>query len=129
MVTCQSLAKSGKKCKNRVARGKYCYLHKKSRFSSRRKTRKSKKRSFKLRKGSKKKWRSGSRKRKSKKRNWRSRKSKGKIKGKCQQYFDKKVRKNMREYKDGKWGSPKQAVAISYSQTRKRKGCSNFGKK
>ena len=37
-------------------------------------------------------------------------------------YLKKKIELNMREYKRGRWVSPQQAVAVSYSQTRKKFG-------
>ena len=42
---------------------------------------------------------------------------------KCKDYLQKKIRKNIGEYKKGRYKSPKQAIAVSYSQTRKKKGC------
>ena len=101
MPICHSLTKTGKKCRNRIAKGKLCYLHKKNRLSTKKKSRKSTKK--------------------------KSRKSKKKALGKCKQYFQQKVRQNMYEYKEGRWTSRKQALAVSYSQTRKKKGCSKFG--
>ena len=101
MPICHSLTKTGKKCRNRIAKGKLCYLHKKNRLSTKKKSRKSTKK--------------------------KSRKSKKKALGKCKQYFQQKVRQNMYEYKEGIWTSRKQALAVSYSQTRKKKGCSKFG--
>ena len=102
MPICHSLTKTGKKCRNRIAKGKLCYLHKKNRLSTKKKSRKSTKK--------------------------KSRKStKKKALGKCKQYFQEKVRQNMYEYKEGRWTSRKQALAVSYSQTRKKKGCSKFG--
>ena len=162
MTTCHALTKSGKKCRNRVAKGNLCYLHRKNRFSIPRKSRKSKRRSFKKKstKRSRKSIRKRSkplkqrksrksirkrskplRKRKSRKplrkrskplrkrsKPLKQRKSRKPLKqDKCKKYFNEKVRENIDEYKSGKWVSRKQALAVSYSQTRKKKGCSNFG--
>lgn len=33
-------------------------------------------------------------------------------------YLQSKVKKNMKEWKNGRWASQKQALAVSYSQTR-----------
>ena len=33
-------------------------------------------------------------------------------------YLQKKIRKNMKEWKDGRWTSQKQALAVSYNETR-----------
>ena len=123
MTTCHALTKSGKKCRNRVAKGNLCYLHRKNRFSIPRKSRKSKRRSFK--KKSTKRSRKSIRKRS---KPLKQRKSRKPLKqDKCKKYFNEKVRENIDEYKSGKWVSRKQALAVSYSQTRKKKGCSNFG--
>ncbi len=35
-------------------------------------------------------------------------------------YLRKKINLNMEEYHQGRWVSPQQAVAVSYSQTRKK---------
>jgi len=37
--------------------------------------------------------------------------------GKCRKYLGKKIGINMNEYKLGRWVSPKQAIAVSYSET------------
>jgi hypothetical protein len=39
---------------------------------------------------------------------------------KGKKYLQYKIKKNMKEWKKGKWVSQKQALAVSYSQTRKR---------
>lgn len=45
----------------------------------------------------------------------------GKIsKKKFNKYLQKKIRKNMEEYEKGRWKSRKQALAVSYSQARKK---------
>ncbi len=46
-------------------------------------------------------------------------KSKSKLQIKCRQYLSKKISKNMKEWKQGKYRSRQQALAVSYSQTRK----------
>ena len=38
---------------------------------------------------------------------------------KAKKYLQSKIKKNMKEWKKGKWVSQKQALAVSYSQTRK----------
>lgn len=38
----------------------------------------------------------------------------------CKRELQKKIRINIEEYKTGRWVSPKQAVAVSYSQTRRK---------
>lgn len=38
----------------------------------------------------------------------------------CKKQLEKKIRINIEEYKTGRWVSPKQAVAVSYSQTKRR---------
>lgn len=38
----------------------------------------------------------------------------------CKRELQKKIRINIDEYKTGRWVSPKQAVAVSYSQTRRK---------
>ena len=118
MITCQATAKSGKKCRNRIARGKYCYLHKKSRFSKPLLNRRSKKRSFKRVSHKRRNWRS--------RRSRKSRKSRRSVDDKCKKYFNEKVKKNIEEYKKGIYSSVKQALAVSYSQTRKKRGCHTF---
>lgn len=35
-------------------------------------------------------------------------------------YLQKKIKENMREWKEGRWVSQKQALAVSYSQARKK---------
>lgn len=37
----------------------------------------------------------------------------------CRQHLSKKIAINMKEYKEGRYVSPKQAVAVSYSQVKK----------
>jgi hypothetical protein len=39
---------------------------------------------------------------------------------KCKKYLQKKIRINMSEYKNGRYVSRKQALAVSYSQTKKK---------
>lgn len=39
---------------------------------------------------------------------------------KCKKYLQKKIKINMHEYKKGRFVSRKQALAVSYSQTRKK---------
>jgi len=43
-----------------------------------------------------------------------------KSKKQCKDLLQKKIRINISEFKKGRWKSPKQAVAVSYSQIRKR---------
>lgn len=43
-----------------------------------------------------------------------------KSKKQCKDLLQKKIRINISEYKKGRWKSPMQAVAVSYSQIRKR---------
>ena len=38
----------------------------------------------------------------------------------CKRQLQKKIKINIAEYKTGRWVSPKQAVAVSYSQTRRK---------
>ena len=40
-------------------------------------------------------------------------------KSKCKSYLKNKIKINMKEYKTGRYVSPKQAIAVSYSQTLK----------
>jgi hypothetical protein len=42
---------------------------------------------------------------------------------KCKQILRKKIGINMDEYKKGRFVSPKQAIAVSYSQARRDYGC------
>lgn len=44
-------------------------------------------------------------------------------------YLQKKIRKNIEEYRRGRWVSPQQAIAVSYSQTRKKFGLSRSRRK
>lgn len=46
-------------------------------------------------------------------------KYKNKEKVNCRKKLSKKISVNMREYKQGRWKSPKQAIAVSYSQVRR----------
>lgn len=39
---------------------------------------------------------------------------------KCNDYLQKKIKTNLSEYKKGKYKSPKQAIAVSYTQTSKK---------
>jgi hypothetical protein len=48
------------------------------------------------------------------------RRTKGKAKSKCRQRLNDKIKINMKEYKEGLFKSRKQAIAVSYSQTRKK---------
>ena len=41
-------------------------------------------------------------------------------KKKCNKFLSKKISKNMKEYKKGRWKNRKQALAVSYSQTKKK---------
>jgi hypothetical protein len=51
-------------------------------------------------------------------------------KAQCRSYLSRKIRVNMREFKKGRWVSPKQAIAISFSQTQKKyPGCQRFLKR
>jgi hypothetical protein len=47
-------------------------------------------------------------------------KSKRKSIGKCRKYLQKKIAINMGEYKKGRFVSPAQAIAVSYSETLKK---------
>ena len=47
----------------------------------------------------------------------------------CKQLLQKKIQINIEEYKKGWWVSPKQAVAVSYSQIRKKYPECDFVKK
>lgn len=38
----------------------------------------------------------------------------------CKEKLSEKIRINMREYSKGRWKSPKQAIAVSYSQVLKK---------
>jgi hypothetical protein len=40
--------------------------------------------------------------------------------GKCRSYLQKKIKKNMAEYKSGRYSSRAQAVAVSYAQVKKK---------
>jgi hypothetical protein len=40
--------------------------------------------------------------------------------GKCRKYLGKKIGINMMEYRMGRWKSPAQAIAVSYSETLKK---------
>lgn len=42
------------------------------------------------------------------------------LKCKCQQMVSSKIAINMREYKQGRFKSPKQAIAVAYSQVLKK---------
>jgi hypothetical protein len=48
------------------------------------------------------------------------RRTKRKYKSKCRQRLNDKIKINMKEYKQGLFKSRKQAIAVSYSQTRKK---------
>jgi hypothetical protein len=61
---------------------------------------------------------------KSKKRSSKSKSNKpksNKTKLACRQALSRKIKINMGEYKQGRFSSRKQAIAVSYSQIRKRK--------
>ena len=48
-------------------------------------------------------------------------------KSKCRKYLQDKISINMGEYKKGKFSSRKQALAVSYSQVKKKSpGCKRF---
>ena len=55
-----------------------------------------------------------------KSRSRKSRLSPRKSKGKCREYLQKKISKNIKEYKSGRYSSRAQAVAVSYSQVNKK---------
>ena len=42
-------------------------------------------------------------------------------KASCLLSLRRKIKVNMKEYKSGRWVSPKQALAVSYSQVKKRR--------
>jgi hypothetical protein len=48
------------------------------------------------------------------------RKSKRRSKSKCKKYLQDKIRINMDEYKEGRYSSRSQAIAVSYSQVLKK---------
>lgn len=51
-------------------------------------------------------------------------------KSRCQNFLRKKIRTNMQEYKDGLFSSRAQAIAVSYSQTKKKLPyCSRYFKR
>ena len=50
----------------------------------------------------------------------RSRNVPRKTKSRCQSYLKRKIRANMDEYKRGRFSSRSQALAVSYSQTKKK---------
>lgn len=58
MPTCQAVTKTSKNCRNKVSKGRLCYLHKKSRLSTPRRSRKSKRRTFKRTSHKSRSWRS-----------------------------------------------------------------------
>lgn len=50
--------------------------------------------------------------------------------GKCRKYLGKKIGINMNEYKAGRFVSPAQAIAVSYSETLKKfPSCKRFLKR
>ena len=49
-----------------------------------------------------------------------SKRKRSKKNGKCRKYLGKKIGINMAEYKTGRWSSPSQAIAVSYSETLKK---------
>lgn len=54
------------------------------------------------------------------KKSLRKSRTKKSLKQKCQQWVSNKIAINMREYKKGKYKSPKQAIAVAYSQVLKK---------
>lgn len=56
----------------------------------------------------------------SKQRTRRSLKQSSKRRDKFSVYLQKKIKANIKEYKNGRWVSPQQAIAVSYSQARKK---------
>ena len=44
----------------------------------------------------------------------------------CKQALQKKIKINIDEYKTGRWVSPKQAIAVSYSQVKRKYPQCNF---
>lgn len=73
-----------------------------------------------------KKKKSRSTKRKVSKRNQKKIASK-RLKSRCKNFLKKKIEINMKEYKKGKLRSPSQAIAISYSQLKKKlPSCKRF---
>jgi hypothetical protein len=57
-------------------------------------------------------------------------KSRVRTKSACNQLLKKKIRKNMDEYKSGRYKSRQQALAVSYSQTKKLSPyCSRYFKR
>lgn len=90
--------------------------------SKTRKRGKNRKRSVKKRQTNKKQLRS-----RTKKRNYSKSHPK---KDKCYKYLKSKIKINMSEYKRGRYSSRQQALAVSYSQTKKKyPGCSRYFKR
>ena len=52
--------------------------------------------------------------------------SKSKLSPECKKKLNSKIAINMEEYHSGRWSSPKQAIAVSYSQMRKKYPKCNF---
>lgn len=57
-------------------------------------------------------------------------KNKRTTKSSCKLALSKKIKRNMREYKQGRYSSQAQAIAVSYSQISKKKpGCKRYFKR
>ncbi len=57
----------------------------------------------------------------------RRRSNRGMTKEKCNSYLQGKIKKNMGEYKNGRYASRQQAIAVSYSQVKKKyPACSRY---
>ena len=57
-------------------------------------------------------------------------KNKRTTKSSCKLVLSKKIKRNMREYKQGRYSSQAQAIAVSYSQISKKKpGCKRYFKR
>ena len=57
-------------------------------------------------------------------------KNKRTTKNSCKLALSKKIKRNMREYKQGRYSSQAQAIAVSYSQISKKKpGCKRYFKR
>ena len=118
MSICQVITKSGKKCRNRVAKGRYCYLHKKSRLSTPRKSRKSRRRSFKKKSRKSRTWRG--KKKSGKKRSRKSKKSTPRKSRKSRRRSFKKKSRKSRTWR-GKKRSRKSKKRSRKSKKRSRK--------
>lgn len=118
---CSGTCKDGKRCRNMVAQGIRCYIHRCNKACK--KSPEPKKIRSRTKSSLKSSPKSSPRTRP------RSKLRSKKPDGPCKKYFKEKIGKNMKEYNAGRWKSRSQAIAVSYSQTRKKRGCARFGKK